>query len=274
MDLSLALTLTRVTLSAIAQELARDPHLKSPHTRRGYLNDLARFEAWRGGRLLTKLLVEEYAAHLQAQGRAPRGINRALAAIRWWARRLGDLAYEDTTVERALRDEIASQAARVAGIGDVRGQRQEKGRHITAGELAALLDTCANNQTPAGARDAALIALVWVTGMRRSELAGLRLEDYEAKGDAPGEAEALADWLELRGRAPGPLFYVIRKGGHIQYGAGISDEALAQMLAKRAREAGMKHLTWHDFRRSFAGNLLDAGHDLATPYGPRLADDN
>lgn len=50
----------------------------------------------------------------------------------------------------------------------------------------------------------------------------------------------------------------------IQAGHGVSDEALAQMLAKRRAQAGVQSLTWHDFRRSFAGNLLDNGNDLVT----------
>jgi integrase/recombinase XerD len=37
------------------------------------------------------------------------------------------------------------------------------------------------------------------------------------------------------------------------------------MPNQRAQQAGLdKSITWHDFRRTFAGNLLDAGHDLAT----------
>jgi site-specific recombinase XerD len=45
---------------------------------------------------------------------------------------------------------------------------------------------------------------------------------------------------------------------------GISDDALAQMLEKRRIQAGLRRLTWHDFRRTFAGNLLDKGNDLVT----------
>ena len=38
----------------------------------------------------------------------------------------------------------------------------------------------------------------------------------------------------------------------------------ALKVAKRRTEAKVKPLTWHDFRRSFAGNLLDNGQDLVT----------
>jgi site-specific recombinase XerD len=297
-------------LPLIEAELNRDPRLKSVNTKRGYLADLGAFESWRAGRPLSKLLAEEYAAGLQHKGQSPNSINRALAALRWWARRLGDLAQEAPLPEdpaaRALalerRREIAEQAGRVAGVPDVKGTRKEKGRHIAGGELQALMAACADDLTPAGARDAAVIALAWATGARRSELAGLRLDDYtptaEDEGDLSiwgkgdkvrtvyvydGAGAALADWLTLRGPGPGSLFLGIDKAGHVVregrvYGIkgrtgkgagvtappGISDEALAHMLAKRRAEAKVKPLTWHDFRRSFAGNLLDNGQDLVT----------
>lgn len=55
------------------------------------------------------------------------------------------------------------------------------------------------------------------------------------------------------------------KSGAIRAGRGLTPEAMAQMLDKRALQAGLdKPITWHDFRRTFAGNLLEAGHDLVT----------
>lgn len=274
--------LTTNTLAAINHELERDPRLRSHHTRRGYLSDLTRFETWRAGRTLTKLLVEEYAADLQREGRSPNSINRTLAAIRWWARKLADLAYENPNMDKATREEITLQAGRVTNVGDVKGERKQKGRHITPGELDALMTTCANDQTAAGIRDAAIIATAWVTGARRSELADLTLADWTQTEDDAGELsirgkgdkvrteyvfngafDALADWKTIRGDAPGALFYAIRRGGHVQT-KGFSAKALPQMLEKRRQQAAVKALTWHDFRRTFAGNLLDSGADLVT----------
>ncbi len=273
-------------LQRIAAELESDPRLRSLNTKRGYLRDLHTFETWRGSRPLSKLLVESYAAELQQAGKAPRTINRTLAAIRWYARRLSDKAQDRPArddKERAERAEIVAQAERVAGVRDVRGERTQKGRHITTGEVKALLEACVNDPSPAGARDAAIIALGWSTGARRSELAGLKRADYIntganegdlhifGKGQKPrvvyvfnGAASYLADWLALRGDAAGPLFYAINKGGAIDAGHGPSDEALAQMLQKRREQAGVAPLSWHDFRRTFAGNLLDNGNDLVT----------
>jgi site-specific recombinase XerD len=269
-------------LEHIQRELERDPRLQSSNSRRGYLADLKAFEAWRRGRTLTKLLVEEYAAHLQRLKRSPNSINRALAAVRWWARRLSDLAFE-TEMPREQRDEIVTQAARVATVQDVSGERRQKGRHIATTEFSALLYACQHDASPAGARDVAIFALAWSTGLRRSEIVGLRLEDVKTTDGKPqvqvrgkgnkvrvvylhASAEAwLRAWLKLRGIETGPLFCPVRKGGHVQRRKGMSDEALAQMLAKRCLQAGLdKPLTWHDFRRTFAGNLLDGGVDLVT----------
>lgn len=274
-------------LPAITLELERDPRLKSHNTRRGYLNDLTQFERWRNGRPLSRLLVQEYAADLQHQDRAATGINRALAAIRWWARKVGDLAFEDPSFDRSQREEVVTQAARVASIPDVQGKTLARvGRHVAYGEIDALLRVCANDHTAAGIRDSAIVALGAATGMRRAELAGLKLANFEivdqeagegvvtirGKGDKArtvdvcnGAYAALGDWLAIRGQDPGPLFYAIRRGGHIQIGEGLTTEALAQMLAKRCQQAGIaKRTTWHDFRRTLAGDLLDGGNDVVT----------
>jgi integrase len=75
--------------------------------------------------------------------------------------------------------------------------------------------------------------------------------------------DALGEWLTLRGDEPGPLFYRVRKGGALVAGR-VSTTSLQRMLAKRAEEAGIAPFTWHDMRRTAAGDLLDAGADIVT----------
>ncbi len=261
----------------IEKLLESDPRLRSLHTTRQYKSDLYNFEDWRAGRPMTKTLVEAYAAQLQAEGKAPSTINQRLAAIRWYARKVGDLA-----LDYGNDQEAAQHAGRVALVEDVKGERPERGRHIDQGELFALMEACQADPSPAGTRDAAVIALAWSTGLRRDEISRIQTRDLTKAEDGldievigkggkrrkvyvnDGALAALTDWRDLRGRDPGALFLDVNKGGRIGKG-GMSGEALRKMLDKRSREARLsKPVTWHDFRRTFAGNLWDAKIDGVT----------
>lgn len=269
-------------IATMGAELAADYRLASAHTKRCYLSDLRAFEAWRAGRTITKRLAGAYLQELQESGLSVRTLNRKAAALRWWARRLADLAMEDTTLDGEARQYIAQQAAAVADLKGVRGEAPERGRLISDGELAAMLAVCAADTSPAGARDAAMFALARSTGLRRAELAGLAMEDVTATEDGydlrlvgkgnkartahayNGTSRYLREWLDVRGTEDGPLFRRIRKTGAMEAGR-LSTDGLAFILAKRAREANLAtdDLTWHDFRRTFVSQLLETD-DLAT----------
>jgi len=136
------------------------------------------------------------------------------------------------------------------------------------------------DQTPAEARDAAIFAILYGAGLRRAELVGLDEADWtpepptlqvrHGKGDKERlvqpvgmAARALDDWLAVcRGR-PGVLFLVITRH-HTIVGTGMMSHAVYNVLRKRQLEAGMAKLSPHDFRRTFVGDLLDAGVDLST----------
>lgn len=176
----------------------------------------------------------------------------------------------------------AEDQARAIDLKAIRGQKAaqaEKGRHLKQGELTALLDICADG-TKAGTRDAALIAIAYVCGLRRAELAGVQLADYDkdagtlkitkGKGNkervtpvADGAQDALDAWLEVRGPWAGALFTAIRKGDHMTLDP-LSDQSVYDILSKRAEEAKVKKFSPHDLRRTFAGDLLDAGADIST----------
>jgi integrase len=205
--------------------------------------------------------------HLAARY-APATANRMLAALRGVlteAWRLGQMDAE------ALH--------RATDLAAVRGRRPPAGRHVSRAEIAAVLAGC--TATPGGRRDAALVAVLYGTGMRRSEAVALDLADVDlaagsvrvraGKGGRhrtvflpTGATATVRAWLEVRGGQPGPLFCPVRRGGHPQPGHRLTGESVGLILARRAEAAGVARFGAHDLRRTAVGNLLDAGIDIAT----------
>lgn len=199
---------------------------------------------------------------------APATANRMLAALRrvlQEAWRLGQMT--------------AEEYRRAADLKVVKAERLPAGRALDLAEVADLLDACAKDTTPAGVRDAALIAILVVGGLRRSEAVALDVKDYNAKTGAlrvqgkgrkerlvyitGGAATALDDWLTLRGGEAGPLFVAAARGGHLTKRR-LTDQAVRLILQKRAEQAGVAEFSPHDLRRTCITQLLDAGADLAT----------
>ena len=169
---------------------------------------------------------------------------------------------------------------RAADVGSVKGETLPAGRSISSGELSALMDACTTDQSPAGSRDAAIVALLYSCGLRRAEFVALDLADYDVEEGTlivrgkrnkerlahvvEGAKDALEDWLVSRGPEPGPLFLPVRKGGHIKEGR-LTTQAIYYILIERAERGKIsKELSPHDFRRTFVGDLLDAGADIVT----------
>jgi site-specific recombinase XerC len=213
-------------------------------------------------------------AHLQAlrgqlaERYAPKTVNRTLSAVRGVLRAAWRLGHIDTdTLHRAC------------DVGGVRGSRLPAGRDVAMRERQQLFEVCADDPLPArGARDAAVLALLAGTGIRRAEAVAIDLEHVDldeggvrilGKGNkerraylVDGSRRALEWWLGLRGSEPGPLLYRVLKGGHIRP-LRLRAAAVGIVVERRVREVGLRHATPHDFRRTFTGDLLDAGADLS-----------
>jgi site-specific recombinase XerD len=168
---------------------------------------------------------------------------------------------------------------RAADIQAVKGKTLPRGRSLEAGELRALFRACARDEGPCGRRDAALLALLYGAGLRRSEAVGLEVSDYSlktgelrvksGKGNKDrlvyatnGCARAMDAWLAVRGSEPGSMFVPINKGGRLELRS-MTDQAIYGMIVKRAAEAGLEHFSPHDLRRTFVGDMLDAGADVS-----------
>jgi integrase len=172
----------------------------------------------------------------------------------------------------------SDQMIRARSVERVGGSRVEKGRALSKGELVALFEAC-NPRTPAGARNAALLGLGYGAGLRRAEIVGLDLGDFDrvtgalvvrGKGNKErrtylgrGAREALDAWLTVRGDEPGPLFFPVTKGGDIERRR-MTDAAVAELVVRLAKRSKIAEFSPHDMRRTFIGDMLDAGADIAT----------
>ncbi len=162
----------------------------------------------------------------------------------------------------------------------VPGSKGLKGRALTRDEIAALLSVCQKDSTPSGVRDAALIAILRGSGVRRRELVNLDLKDFdpstgalEVKDGKGGKdrtvylssqaIRVVLNWLAVRGDAPGPLLCPVNKGKRVTLRR-LTSQAVLFILQKRGEEAGVAAFSTHDFRRTFISDLLDAGVDLVT----------
>jgi site-specific recombinase XerD len=269
-------------LARLTQLIEADPQLGSQHTRRQYAANIRGALDWLQGRQLTKTIIEAYAAELQKSGKAPATVNQHLAAVRWLARKGGDMAQDNRRLTKGQREETARRYDRIASVKNVKGQRLQRGRQIEAGELSAIMRTC-NDGTKHGARDCALIAVLWACGLRRDEACRLDVGDFKDDGQGGGDLTirhgkgnkarrvyifngallAVQDWLKVRGGQDGPLFVRGLKGDRLSRGR-LAGESIRLIVQRRAEAAGIEAIMPHDFRRSFVSNLLDNGTDLAT----------
>ncbi|MBD2303489.1 tyrosine-type recombinase/integrase [Nostoc sp. FACHB-190] len=200
--------------------------------------------------------------------------------------------YEPATVNRilcALRG-VLKQAlhsglihpidyARAVDIKSVKVPKELSGRVLSQDELDALMQTCFSDLTPAGFRDAALIAFLRGAGLRRSEVVGLELKDLAHSGDiklhsshprvdrivylSPSAIAIVNDWIEIRTRTPGPLLCQVNKSGRVVHKR-LTPQAVLFILHKRGEQAGIKPFSPHDLRHTFIWDLLNAGVDIVT----------
>lgn len=200
---------------------------------------------------------------------APATVNRMLSAVK-------------SVLHEARKLELMSAEACLAAcdVPSVREHQLPSGRALTQYELGTLMDVCLAEGGEAGIRDAALIAILYGTGVRRSEAAGFDVQDYDRVNDAlkvragkgnkdrivpvvNGARLALLDYLALRGNQEGPLFYRLdRKRRLIPYR--LESMSIWYVLKQRRKEAGVESFTPHDLRRTMIGDLLEAGGDIAT----------
>ncbi|HEV3468793.1 MAG TPA: site-specific tyrosine recombinase XerD [Pyrinomonadaceae bacterium] len=229
-----------------------------------YRRDLRRLREWAGARgrapeALDKADVSQFMMSLARGGLAPRSTARVLAAVRGFYRFLlldGHVS-ADPTAELA-----APQAA------------QKLPRFLTQEEVERLL-AAPDASTPEGVRDRAMIELLYATGLRVSELVSLPLGSVDLEGGVlrctgkgskqrrvPVGRSALG-WLQrheaarrvLLDGAESPRLFVGPRG------AALSRQTFWATLRGYAERAGLREVSPHVLRHSFATHLLEHGAD-------------
>lgn len=194
----------------------------------------------------------------------PKTVNRMITALRGVAK----MAWLSGLIG-------AENYARIREVKKIRDKSPRVGRDLANAHIQAMLGCAKRNRYKwHRVRDVAILTLLYASGMRRAELVRLDLADVVSDGTrasirAHGKGHKLRviyvsmsflkpldAWLKVRGQEPGPLFthhHTMRR---------VSGPSLACMVRRLAREAQLGRVTPHDFRRTFAGRLLDAGADL------------
>lgn len=239
----------------------------SPNTIEAYRNDLAHFEAFmmRNNLKLENVTLEQlhtFAASLHEYGITPRSQARVLSGVRSFFRFLVlDGVVESDPTELLEWPSLPEHLPVVLTLEEI--DRIEDSIDLSKAE---------------GARNRAIIEVLFSCGLRVSELVNMKLSDLyledrvllvRGKGNkerlVPVSNKAIADlkrWFfdrNLMKIKPGEDDYVFlnRRGAH------LTRTMILIMVKRQAEEAGIKKtISPHTFRHSFATALLQGGADL------------
>ena len=239
----------------------------SPNTIEAYRNDLAHLEAFmmRNNLKLENVTLEQlhtFAASLHEYGITPRSQARVLSGVRSFFRFLVlDGVVESDPTELLEWPSLPEHLPVVLTLEEI--DRIEDSIDLSKAE---------------GARNRAIIEVLFSCGLRVSELVNMKLSDLyledrvllvRGKGNkdrlVPVSNKAIADlkrWFfdrNLMKIKPGEDDYVFlnRRGAH------LTRTMILIMVKRQAEEAGIKKtISPHTFRHSFATALLQGGADL------------
>lgn len=236
------------------------------NTRRSYARALDDLFGFASGRPLTRALLQEWKASMDAL--AASSVNVKLAA----AQRL---------VSEARRNGLigSEEASNLSDIPNVAQRGNRMGNWLTRDQAKELLRV-PDRSTRKGKRDYAVLALLVGCGLRRRELAALDISDVQQRegrwviADLCGKGNrirtvavplwvktAIDAWLKKAELNQGRVFRAVAKGGRISRSS-LSDWAVWAIVQQSAEEIGMKNLGAHDLRRTCAKLCRKSGGDL------------
>ena len=236
----------------------------SPNSRESYRRDLRHLREWADVQAkpvagLERSDLSGWMRELSHKGLAPSSIARMVSAASGFYRFL----QRDGHIRINPTEDITAPR-----------RAQKLPRHLSEEEVERFLDA-PNTAQPEGIRDRAVLELLYATGVRVSELASLQLEQVDLEQGllrcrGKGSKERLVPvgksalrWLERylkiwpRTSAAGkrqPLFLTNR-------GEQITREWVWSLVKECARRAGLRDVSPHTLRHTFATHLLEHGAD-------------
>jgi integrase/recombinase XerD len=201
------------------------------------------------------------------RGNSARTRNARLAAIRSFA--------------RFIEYRVPSCLQQVHGLLAIPSKKTDEKvvGYLTRDEMQSVLDA-PDPRSRDGVRDRAMLHIAFATGLRVSELVGLRLDDVllqpqpaiHVRGKGRKErtlplwkttVKALRAWLSLRGSAGAPELFINARGGP------LTRDGFEYILAKHVAIAATrvpsikkKRVSPHVLRHSCAMHTLEATHDV------------
>lgn len=254
-------------VDAFARELALRRNA-SEHTVRAYRSDLLDYGRWAARSAVPPLEaghrdIRSYLAEMDRAGASRRTMNRRLSSLRAF-----------------FRWAVSSGCVDVDPVCAIQGPKAARSlpHAIDRDAMDRLLAVYAEDDTPKGLRNRALLELLYACGLRVSEASGLRASDFDftsglvkvyGKGakerivplhaTAVAALEAYQDRARsaLLGQKDCPYFFVSSRGNR------MSPDAIRRMFKQALAAAGLDAtLSPHAMRHSFATDLLEGGADL------------
>ncbi|MBD9274980.1 site-specific tyrosine recombinase/integron integrase [Clostridium sp.] len=249
------------------EQYLREVKQASENTVQSYRRDLMQMITYleekeiREAAKVTKTSLHGYILHMEEQGKAATTISRMMAAMKAF------FNYE--CMQECIRRNPAES---------LHAPKVEKKAPVvlSVDQVSALLAQ-PSGQTPKEIRDKAMLALLYATGIRVSELIGIQMEDINMNIGflvcRDGERErtipfgrsakaALEEYLEharnelLRGKGS-DYFFVNCTGG------AMSRQGFWKIIKYYGEKAGIEEdITPHTLRHSFAAHLIARGADM------------
>ena len=234
--------------------------LSSPDTLRAYAAAIDEFLTWAQAQPspeFSKALIQQYKSMLVEKGLAPATTNQRLAAVRRLTLEAADNGLLDPSVAAAI--------GRVHGI---KNYGVRIGHWLDLDRAAELIRT-PPEESLRGKRDRAVLSLLFGAGLRRSEVAGVQIEQFRiiekrwVIADLVGKhhrirsvpvplwaKQSVDRWLTSAGIGAGRIFRPIDKSGRVR-GQSLGSQTVYNIVRLYGALVD-KTVRPHDLRRSFA----------------------